>query len=293
MTLNKKNNIVVFFLSSDEKKNDNYLSLSQGLHQNLVNISEIDKKEFFLNLKVTNSSKQNLLILGGEEIIGYKIKQNRIVATTSIISPHSSAIISVNCGEKRRWSPLLNDTIKSSNTLFFSRQNLGRQYKIWDEIKDVSDKLKVKTFTFSVEDIYKKKEQSLKEIENFFKPTPEAIGMVVAANNQIKSLDIFSTNYMLKVHLKKIIRSIAINNFKKINHKSYLKTKDVHKFLRLIHQSKKYECKVDKGTLGKRIRFNGESINGTVLYNENQVVHCSAFTKDVLAHGPEKEYNVA
>ena len=59
----QKNNIVVFFLSSDEKQSDNYLSLSQGLDQNLVNISEVDKKEFFLNLKVTNSSKQNLLIL--------------------------------------------------------------------------------------------------------------------------------------------------------------------------------------------------------------------------------------
>ena len=87
---------------------------------------------------------------------------------------------------------------------------------------------------------------------------------------------------------------MAINNFKKINHKSYLKTKDVHKFLRLIHQSNKYECKAEEGTLGNRIRFNGESINGTVLYNENQVVvHFSAFTTDILACGPEKNYNVA
>ena len=109
----------------------------------------------------------------------------------------------------------------------------------------------------------------------------------------LKSLDVFSSNHVLKVYLKKIIRSVAINNFKKINHKSYLKIKDVHKFLRLIHQSNKYECKVDEGTLGKRIHFNGESINGTVLYNENQVVHCSAFTKDPLAYGTEKEYNVA
>ena len=87
------------------------------------------------------------------------------------------------------------------------------------------------------------------------------------------------SNHALKVYLKKIIRSVAINNFKKINHKSYLKIKDVHKFLRLIHQSNKREFKIDKGTLGKRIHFNGESINGTVLYNENEVVHCSAFHK--------------
>ena len=179
-------------------------------------------------------------------------------------------------------------------TLFFSRQNLGRQHKIWNVINDLSDELKVKTFTFSAEDIYKKKEQSLKEIENFFKPTPGAIGMAVAVNNQIKTLDVFSNEHMLKVYLKKIIRSVTINNFKKINYKSYLKIKDVHKFLRLIHQSNKRECKVNKGTLGKIIRFNGESINGTILYNEkNEVVHCSAFSKDIMVYGTEKEYYAA
>ena len=36
----QKNNIVVFFLSSDEKKGDNYLSLSEGLEKNLVTVEK-------------------------------------------------------------------------------------------------------------------------------------------------------------------------------------------------------------------------------------------------------------
>jgi len=292
----QKNNIVVFFLSSDEKKGDNYLSLSEGLEKNLVSISEIDKKEFFLNvlnLKVTNNSLQNLILVSGELITGFKIKQDRVVATTTIIPSQSSAIVGVNCCEKSRWSPLQDNTISTSNSLFFSRQNLGRQYKIWNEIKDLSNNLNVKTFTFSAEDIYKKKEQSLKEIENFFKPSPEDIGVVVATNNQIKTLDVFSNNYMLKIYLKKIIRSVAINNFKKINHKSYLNNKDVHRFLRLMHHSKKREIKVAEGTLGKIIHLKGETLQGTTIFLNDQVVHCSAFAKDLLAYRPEKEYNVA
>ena len=64
--------------------------------------------------------------------------------------------------------------------------------------------------------------------------------------------------------------------------------------MRLIHQSNKRECKVNKGTVGKIIRFNGESINGTILYNEkNEVVHCSAFSKDIMVYGTEKEYYAA
>ena len=46
----QKNNIVVFFLSSDEKKGDSYLSLSEGLEKKLVTVNEVDKKEFFLNV---------------------------------------------------------------------------------------------------------------------------------------------------------------------------------------------------------------------------------------------------
>ena len=290
----QKSNIVVFFLRSDEKKNDSYLSFSQALDQKLVDVSEVNEEGFIDQLKITNRSSQSLLILGGEQIIGTKIKQHRIVVSSVLIPPLVTVFVNVNCGEKYRWSSLLNDNLELSQTLYFSRGNLGRQYKIWDEIENLSNKLRVKSFTSSVEDIYKKRQFNIQEIENFFKPEAHDVGVVICVNNQIKTLDVFFSNHALKVYLKKIIRSVAINNFKKINHKSYLKTRDVHKFLRLIHQSHKYECKkVEEGTLGKRILFKGETINGAVLYNENQAVHFSAFTKDIVANRFQKEYNVA
>ena len=45
----------------------------------------------------------------------------------------------------------------SSESLYFSRGNLGKQFKIWDEIKNISNELRVKTLTSSVEEIYKKR----------------------------------------------------------------------------------------------------------------------------------------
>ena len=290
----QKNNIVVFFLSSEEKKNDRYLSFSQALEQKLVDVSEVNVKGFFNKLKVTNRSNQILLILGGEQIIGHKIRQHRIVASTTLIPANATVLMNVHCGEQYRWSSMVNDNMDVSESLYFSRGSLGKQFKIWDEIKNISNEFRVKNFTSSVEEIYKKRKNNIQEIESFFEPSEHDIGVAIGVNNHIKSLDVFSSNHLLKVYLKKIIKSVAINNFKKINHKSYLKIKDVHKFLRLIHQSNKRECKVNEGSLGRRIQFNGASINGTVLYNKNQVVHCSAFfIKELLAHEPEKEYNVA
>ena len=289
----QKNNIVVFFLSATEKADDNYLSFPESLDQKLVDISEINEEGFVGKLKVNNRSNQSLLILGGEQIIGNKIKQHRIVASTVLIPPHITVLVNVNCGEQYRWSALLNSNVDVSETLYFSRGNLGKQYKIWDETKNLSDKLGVKTLTSSVEEIYKKRKNNIQEIESFFEPGVHDVGVAIGVNNHIESLDIFSSTHLLQVYLKKIIRSIALNNFKKINHKSYLKNNAVHRFLRLIHESNKQACNVEEGTLGKRIRFSGESISGTILYNEKRVVHCSAFIKERMAVGPKYECNVA
>ena len=46
----QKNNIVVFFLSSDEKKNDSYLSFSQALEQKLVDVSGNKGRDDFPSL---------------------------------------------------------------------------------------------------------------------------------------------------------------------------------------------------------------------------------------------------
>ena len=132
----QKNNIVVFFLSATEKADDNYLSFPESLDQKLVDISEINEVGFVGKLKVNNRSNQSLLILGGEQIIGNKIKQHRIVASTVLIPPHITVLVNVNCGEQYRWSALLNSDVDVSETLYFSRGNLGKQYKIWDEIKN-------------------------------------------------------------------------------------------------------------------------------------------------------------
>ena len=179
----QKNNIVVFFLSSDEKKNDNYLSFPQALDQKLVDVSEVNEKGFLNKLKVTNRSNQILLILGGEQIIGHKIRQHRIVASTTLIPANATVLMNVNCGEQYRWSSMVNDNIDASESLYFSRGSLGKQFKIWDEIKNISNQLGVKTFTFSAEEVYKKRKSNIQEIENFFEPNAQDVGVAMICHS--------------------------------------------------------------------------------------------------------------
>ena len=292
--LEQKNNIVVFFLSSFQQSNKNYLTFSEALNQDLVDVSEVNERGFVSRLSIANKSSQGLLILGGEQIIGSKIRQNRIIRHDVLIPANSTVSIRVNCGEQYRWSSFVNNDVSVSDSMYFSRGNLGRQYKVWSEISDKLKELGVKSLTSSVHEIYKKRQNTSDEIANFFNKAGEAdVGVAVGVNNEIKSLDVFSNNSMLKKYLKKLIRGVAVNSFRNVNQKSYLTEKDAYRFLRMIKEANQQELKVEKGTLGKRIQFNGELVSGDALSHSKEILHASAFLKEYVAAGPEKVYNAA
>ena len=296
----EKNNITAFFLSSIEKNNNKYLSFSEAIAKNQVQISEVNKKGLLTKLSVSNKSSNNIIILNGELIIGTQIRQDRIVDSTVLIPGYATVLINTFCGEQYRWSPRLSNKISTSESLYFSsgRANnaadintkLSKQCRIWSEISEKISDFNVKSFTNSVDQIYKKKKVNVEEIVNFFKIPSEAVGVALGINNQLVNIDIFSNNYMLQIYLPKIIRSIALDSFKKTSKKSYLKKKDVHRFLRQIHQANKQKRKVVEGTLGEELQFNSESVAGSILYHKEQTVHFSAFVKENKTTLPQYEY---
>ena len=296
----EKNNITTFFLSSIEKNNNKYLSFSEAMAKNQVQISEVNKEGLLTKLSVSNKSSNNIIILNGELIIGTQIRQDRIVDSTVLIPGYATVLINTFCGEQYRWSPRLSNKISTSESLYFSsgRANnaadintkLSKQCRIWSEISEKISDFNVKSFTNSVDQIYKKKKVNVEEIVNFFKIPSEAVGVALGINNQLVNIDIFSNNYMLQTYLPKIIRSIALDSFKKISKKSYLKKKDVHRFLRQIHQANKQKRKVVEGTLGEELQFNSETVAGSILYHKEQTVHFSAFVKENKTTLPQYEY---
>ena len=287
----------IFPLSSQlQNKEEQYLFLDDALNQKLADISEVDPKAAGLNfhrkIKVVNKSSLPLLILGGEQIIGYRLRQNRIVAYSVLISGNSSAIIDVNCSERNRWSRHVNDDISTSKILYFERANLGRQFKIWEDNSNKLKDFQVKSFTQSIQEFYKKLEVNNNgRIE--FEPGNHDIGLAIGTNNKIRSIDFFGSSKILKKYFKKIIKSASPNIFVKPKYKSFLKQVDVYKFIDLAKQSTKYFKKSDKTVLGSRLRFYTEEINGNVLINGDNIIHGSFFAEDGLMNNPEKMYYAA
>jgi len=287
----QKNNIVLFYLSSKEKIKNNFITFPEAFSKNLVKVEEVNDKGNIGYLKVTNLSEQKLLILDSEQIIGNGIRQNRVVNSTTLIPEFSNVIVKVSCCEKNRWSPAVANELNLSNSLYFSKGRINNftdiytqrntdQFKIWDDISDKLKEFGSRSFTGSVEDIYNKRRHNVEEIVSSFNPGPDDIGVAIATGNCLVSLDIFLSNEIFKIYLPKLIRSVALDSFKKTGYKSFVKTIDVHKLLRLIEQSEKKIDKPNTGTLGQQIRFNSEVVVGSCLNYKEKMVHFSGFLKE-------------
>ena len=300
----QKNNIVVFFLSSKEQMKDNFLAFPDALKNNLTEVEEVNEG-FVGNLKVSNKSDQKLLILGSEILVGNKLKQNRVVNETVLISENSTTMLKVSCSEKNRWSPAVAEDLSVSESLLFSKlrtdnatdlynskKNNLDQHRVWDKIEEKLEEYNAKSFTSSVENIYKKRRNNVEEIVQSFQPGDNDTGVVLAIGSRLISLDFFSSNKMLKVYLPGLIRSVALDSFKRTNYKTYLKMKDVHKFLRLIEHSNKRIYKSTTGSLGDYLRFSDQLVVGSVLTYKTQTIHFSGFLKE-YSTTPEYKSKVA
>ena len=301
----QKNNIVIFFLSSKEKMKDELLTFPYAMKNNLAEVREVNEKGSIENLRLSNKSDKKLLVLGSEILIGNKLKQDRVVDETVIIPENSTTTLRVSCCEKNRWSPAVSENISLSQTLLFSKArtnnaddvynskyNKVNQFRVWEDIEEKFEENETRSFTNSIEEIYKKRRNNVEEIVKYFSPGEDDVGVVIGIGSRLVSMDVFSSNQHLTDYLPRLIRSVALDSFKKTGYKTFLKTKDVYKFLRMVEHSDKriYNCKTE--SLGDYLRFNDRFVTGAVLTLEQKTIHFYASVKE-LSTPPDYKSKVA
>jgi len=301
----QKNNIVIFFLSSKGKMKDDLLTFPEALKNNLATVEEVNGKGFVGSLKLSNKSDQKLLVLGSEILVGNKLRQDRAVDETVIVPENSTTTLRVSCVEKNRWSPAVSENISLSETLLFSKARTNNaddiynskynkvdQFRVWEDIDEKLEENNTNSFTNSIEEIYKKRRNNVEEIVKYFQPGEDDIGAVIGIGSRLVSMDVFLSNKHLKDYLPRLIRSVALDSFKKTGYKTYLKTKDVYKFLRMIKNSDKRIYSGTTGSLGNYLRFNDNLVTGALLTLEQKTIHFYASLKE-LSTSPDFKSKVA
>ena len=287
----RKNNLSVFFLSTKEKKVDDYLCFSEALKKDLVSVNEVNKRGSVRYLKISNKSNQKILVLESELITGNALKQDRVVDRTTLIPENTTIILQVSCCEKNRWSPVVANNISVSDTLFFSKGRLDNsieiyeksktdQFKIWDNISDRLNDFQIKSFTGSTEAIYQKRKKDIEDLLLSFKPKLNSLGVAIAIGNRIISIDIFGNSNIFMIYFPRILRSVIIDSYTKKPYQNFICKENVYKLLRQFEKSQKKLHKAPGQCLGEEIKFNNNQVVGSCLQYNDMMIHFSGFLKD-------------
>jgi hypothetical protein len=177
------------------------------------------------NLQVKNNGQIAILILTGEELVG--AKQNRIVNATFMIGAGHSVTLPVSCVEQGRWqyrgkdfrsenrmsSPMLRKGVQQ-DVMGAMGEGLGfraNQSRVWTELSEKSLRMKVRSDTGAMSDIYESYEDQLRHYTNRFSLAENQNGIMVTINDQVIGLEIFDSPDSLAKYFQKIIHSYALD----------------------------------------------------------------------------------
>jgi len=256
-----------------------YISLGDALKQNKIKITESQDGEEVNKLFAQNTSKDTIILLGGEVISGGK--QDRMIAGDMILPPGKGKVdMQVFCVEHGRWT--YKNQGASAKSLGFSASysvastevrkagNVNKdQSKVWEKVKDVTDKNNAPSGTgtymaLATDSVY---EKNLDSYRIFFttvlKSNPAMIGFVAVTGDSILGCDLFASHALLMQHASNVISSYAteaMSNGKKVTvpfHK--VKSYTDHLLANEVQQEKLVRAK------------------GTMLKEKNGKVHIAVY----------------
>ena len=164
-------------------------------------------------LQVTNHSKQDVLVQGGEVVEGGK--QDRMMGETKVISPGTTDYIQVYCVEKRRWSDKPKDFKHAgvANREVQKAMNVNkRQSEVWKEIDRQFKAQDKASETWSYLELNKNAVPVDTSYINFFtrkyvESDSNFAGFIFITGNEIMSTEIFASYNMLDVAFANMLNS--------------------------------------------------------------------------------------
>lgn len=172
-------------------------------------------------LQVTNNSKQNVVVQGGEVLEGGK--QDRMIGETKFIAPGTTDYIHVYCVEKRRWSDKAKDFKHRGMVNGEVQKVMNRNKKqsdVWKEI-DLQYKAANKTSeTWSYLELYNNTRPVDTSYINYFtrkyiQSDTSIVGFIFISGAKIMATEIFASNSLMDITFANMLSSNAQSAIRK------------------------------------------------------------------------------
>ncbi len=246
---NHKNMTLYCLLSAHDAPVD-FLTLDNALANDALIITEVTEGGSVPELKVSNKSEINVLLLDGEKLVG--AKQNRVLNTTILIAPRSETNIPVSCVEQGRWS--------------YRAERMSASHSP----------------TVAMADLYESHKDATQAYLSAFRPVFNQVGIIVFIDGAVAGIEILNKFQSFREIHSKLVTSYVMDALETAN----MDTKSNHHSLRAkasnlleaVHQASFEERQ--SVALGNDLRLQSERCMGSGLEFEGQIIQLSIFGSD-------------
>jgi len=290
-------NMAVFPLLANQGADIEFITLDEALAQRALVITEINESGRVPELKVVNNSRQKILLLDGEELIG--AKQNRVLNVTILLAPNSETLIPVSCIEQGRWSfksrefssarrtMSANLRKKKTQSVYNRVRETGSfasdQGEIWEEISLKFERNQVPPSpTMALSDLFEAQRETSEDYLKNFSLVDKQMGLAVFIDGNIAGVEFLGRHDKFQLLYHKLVSSYVMDALE--NEVEAPKEQTSRSFNGLIgFLADAAQSPLDRRksvSLGWDIRLESENVVGAGLEFEQQILQMSLFKKD-------------
>lgn len=296
-------NFSVTALFGEALAEPDYLTLDEALAEGVARVTEVSQSGSVPELRFENSASRPVLLLDGEELVG--AKQNRVLNVSILVPAKTTITVPVSCVEAGRWD-YRSAEFASEDRAFFAEGRMQKmmqvtaslkqggtrrsdQGAVWDAIADKADRLRVRSDTGAMADLYRGHAGRIDDYVQAVNASPGQLGAVFAINGQVRGIELFDASRTFARLLPKIVRSYAIDAIDEAareNGAPATAANDdaVARFLAEVKAAQVEEFPAVGE--GHDLRLTGERVAGGALAARNRIVHLCAFR----VRGPHSVY---
>ncbi len=291
--------LAVFPLIRKNPVSREYLTLTEALRKDGVEISEVSEGGSVPELKLKNKLDQDVFAADGETLLG--AKQNRVLNTSIFVNAKSEIKVPVSCVEQGRWhyrERAFRDCEYSEfiNSRAVKMASVGERLKAsgWDRHSDQGEvwrqvAAKQREFgayspTGSMEDVYEARRPRLDQYVENFRAQPGQTGLACVIDGRVAGLELFEEPGIYSEYSSKLIRAYASEVLGKDSMAASVPDRfEVRRLLREFTESDvdAYPA-VGHGT---ELRFSIKGLTGSALVANDRLVHLVMLRKtNGMAH---------
>jgi flavodoxin len=291
-------NMAIFPLLAKQGADIEFITLDEALAQGALVITEINESGHVPELMVVNNSRQKILLIDGEELVG--AKQNRVLNVTILLAPNSETMIPVSCIEQGRWSYASKEFSSANRTMSAdlrkkktqSVHNRAResgsfasnQGEIWEEISLKFERCQENPSpTMALSDLFEAKKETSEDYLKNFSLVDRQMGLAVFIDGNITGVEFLGRQDKFQLLYHKLVSSYVMDALENDVVASERQTS--RSFSALIgFLADAANSPVDRRksvSLGWDVRLESEGIVGAGLEFEQQILQLSLFQKDI------------